>query len=98
MERSNSEYKSRFEYVWFTEEEARRDIYKYSKALAEYIRNNKIENLILPDTSARPVYVGLFEYLSKKYPEEKKPNTYFINPTAVDDSIDGITVIGNYFF
>lgn len=44
------------------------------------IRKNNIKNLIIVDKSARPIYLGILEYYKLKYPGEKAPKMYFLNP------------------
>ena len=67
-------------YTFFTSELARHELFDYSKSISEYIRSEKIPNLVVIDRSARPMYTGVVEYFKSKYPNEKRPNIYFMNP------------------
>ena len=67
-------------YEFFPYEAERRDIFNYSKAIAEYLRSENIPNLVIIDRSSRPLYIGVMEYLRNKYPDEKMPNINFMNP------------------
>lgn len=70
----------RKEYKFFEEEKERKEIFEYSKKIAEYLRKGNIPNLVVIDRSSRPLYIGVKEYLDKKYPDEKMANIYFMNP------------------
>ena len=67
-----------FEFFDYSKE--RLELFKYSQAVSEYLITNKIPSLVLIDRSARPLYLGVKEYLRSKHPDEKIPNIYFINP------------------
>jgi len=58
----------------------RSEIFHFSRSVAEYLKNEKISNLIILDRSARPLYVGVKEYFHSKYPDERIPDIYFLNP------------------
>ena len=67
-------------YDCFTAEQSRIDIFLIGNELASYMHKNEIENVVLIDRSARPVYVALFRAWEDLYPGEKRPNVYFVNP------------------
>ncbi len=66
--------------TFFNDKSERKEIFEFSAAVAEYLVNEKIPNLVIIDRSARPIYVGVLEYLRDKFPEQKRPNIYFMNP------------------
>lgn len=68
------------EYEFFPEPEERKDIFEYGKSLSEYLKSQSVSDLVLLDRSARPIYIGVMEYWHSKYPNEKMPNIYFMNP------------------
>lgn len=68
------------DYEFFPFEKERRELFDYSKKLAEYVHDNDIADLVIVDRSARPVWVGVKEYWRAKYPNEPMPGIYFINP------------------
>ncbi|MBI4457616.1 hypothetical protein HY633_01485 [Candidatus Uhrbacteria bacterium] len=71
---------NRRDYSFFATEQERRDLFEYCRAIAEYLKSEDVANLIVVDRSARPLYVGVREYWKTKYPDERQPNTYFMNP------------------
>lgn len=73
-------------YEFFPYKEERDEVFKYCKAIAEYIKTEKIPNLIIIDRSSRPLYVGVKEYWKQKYPNERGPNIYFMNPLGFNTS------------
>jgi hypothetical protein len=68
------------EYEFFDDVKERKELFDYSKKIAEYLRSEKVPNLVILDRSSRPLYIGVKEYLQPKYPEEKMANIYFMNP------------------
>ncbi len=68
------------EYKYYHDPEAREQLFNEVKVVAEYIHDQKIPNIILPDRSARNFYVPLWEYWKTVYPDDKKPNIYFTSP------------------
>ncbi len=68
------------DYKFFDSLEKRKELFDYSKAVAEYLRRERISNLILVDRGARPLYIGVREYLYSMYPEEEIPDIFFVNP------------------
>jgi hypothetical protein len=67
-------------YEFFNDPVERSELFQYTKKIAEYLRTEKIPNLVIIDRSSRPLYVGLREYFKSKYPDEPMPNIYFMNP------------------
>jgi hypothetical protein len=67
-------------YTFFRTERERSELFEYTKGLAEYIISEQIKNLVIVDRNARPVYIGVREYLLHKYPETEMPQIYFLNP------------------
>lgn len=81
MERFFNRYEKKPEpYEFFDYLDERQELFSYSKAVAEYLRSEKVPNLVIIDRSSRPLYVGVKEYLRSKYPDEQMPNIYFMNP------------------
>jgi hypothetical protein len=68
------------DYELFDDKDERKEVFEYSKRISEYLRSEKIADLIIIDRSSRPLYIGVREYLKAKYPEEKLPGIYFMNP------------------
>ncbi|MFA6274251.1 MAG: hypothetical protein WC662_03755 [Candidatus Paceibacterota bacterium] len=67
-------------YEFFEDRKERSELFDYSQKIAEYLREENVPNMIVVDRSSRPLYVGVREYLKNKYPNEKIPNMYFMNP------------------
>lgn len=67
-------------YEFFDDEKEREELFEYSKTVAEHLRDGKFADLVLIDRSSRPLYVGVMEYWRRKYPKEKMPGIYFMNP------------------
>jgi hypothetical protein len=72
-----------------------KEVFEFSRKLAEYIRTEKIKNIVFMDRSARPAYIGARMYLKKRYPEESQPGYFFVNPDGFKteqsaDQADGI--------
>lgn len=67
-------------YTFFRTEEARENLFDYSEAIAGYIKRNGIKDLVIPDRSARPLYVGVMEYWKKFFSNDPMPGIYFVNP------------------
>ena len=59
------------------------DVYEASLNLANYLKAEKIPNVMFLDNSARQAYVGLKEAWKTVGEGEKEPHIYFINPDAV---------------
>lgn len=72
-------------YEYFDHRGARDNIYELTKGLTEYIHTNKIQSIIFIDKAARPAWVGVDEYWKHNYPEEAKPDFYFLNPKSLRD-------------
>jgi hypothetical protein len=84
-------------YEFFDDEKERSELFEYSKKIAEYLKSENIPNLVIIDRSSRPLYVGVKEYLQSKYPDDKKPDIYFMNPKGfkakenmTQEEIDGV--------
>ncbi len=77
-QQTQPEQETRYEFFDYKGE--REELFKYSKAIAEYLRKESIPNLVIVDRSSRPLYIGVRMYLREKYPDEKMPNIYFMNP------------------
>ncbi|MFA5926762.1 MAG: hypothetical protein WCT32_05345 [Patescibacteria group bacterium] len=60
--------------------EFQRELYQFSKAIAEFIHRKQIPHTVLLDRSARPIYVGVIEYWRRRYQEEPLPQIHFVNP------------------
>jgi len=67
-------------YEFFPYADERQEVFEYSKKIAEYLREEKVPNLVIIDRSSRPLYIGVREYLKAKYPDEDIANVYFMNP------------------
>lgn len=68
------------EYEFFQSETERKELFECCKDLTEHLHEYEIPNLVIIDRSSRPVYVGVMEYWRDKYPDEKMPGIYFMNP------------------
>ena len=68
------------EYDFFKYEVARDQLAQYCEKITEYIHDNNVANIVILDRISRPVYIGIMEYWKDKYPGEKKPGIYFMNP------------------
>lgn len=67
-------------YDFFRYQQERQELFEYSKTIAEYLRSEKIADLVIVDRSSRPLYIGVKEYLQVKYPDEALPGIFFVNP------------------
>jgi hypothetical protein len=72
--------KSDGKHKFFRYEEERRELFEYSKDVADYVHDNGIADLVIVDRSSRPMYIGVREYWKAKYPDEQMPGMYFLNP------------------
>lgn len=68
------------EYEFFYDEDSRREVYEFCRAVADYLHEQNIPNFVMVDRSSRPMYLGVDAYWRSKYPDEPAPNTYFLNP------------------
>ena len=89
MERFAEESENRGEYEFFKYEDAREEVFKFSKSIAEYLKENDIKDLVIVDRSSRPLYVGVKEYWKDVFPDVPMPNIYFVNPKGFN-SVDEI--------
>jgi rhodanese-related sulfurtransferase len=71
--------------LFFHRRGAREQLVAYSKAVTEYLHEKGISNMVIMDRSSRPLYIGVREYWRDKYPEEKIPGIYFMNPKGFKD-------------
>ena len=69
-----------FTYKTLETQDERDAVYDCAKGLTEYLHDSQIPNLVLADRSARPMSVAVMEYWKNVYPDETRPNIYFINP------------------
>jgi len=60
----------------------RRRVFVAVEKTVNRIKLNKIKNIIILDKSARAIYIGILEYYRIKYPNEKPPRIYFLNPNS----------------
>lgn len=67
-------------YEFFKYEEARREVFEFSKSIAEYLKSNEIKDLVIVDRSSRPLYIGVMEYWKEVFNDIRMPNIYFVNP------------------
>ncbi|MCX6741297.1 MAG: hypothetical protein NTY61_02780 [Candidatus Parcubacteria bacterium] len=65
------------QFSWVNE---RRNVFVVVEAVAELMHKENIQNIIMLDRSARPLWIGLREYWKLKYPELPLPDMYFVNP------------------
>jgi hypothetical protein len=72
--------------LFFENPESRKEVYEFSAAIAEYLKQESITNLVIVDRSSRPLYIGVIEYWRKKFPGESRPNIYFVNPKGFKSS------------
>lgn len=68
------------EYEFFKWEDSRNEVFEFSKAIAEYLKEDDIQDLVIVDRSSRPLYIGVKEYWKDAYPDTPMPNIYFVNP------------------
>ena len=59
------------------------DVYEASLNLANYLKDEKISNIMFLDRSGRQAYVGLKEAWKKIGEGEPEPNIYFLNPNEL---------------
>lgn len=62
----------------FFSNEDREHIFEFAKGIAEYAVKENIENIALVDRSARPIYIGVLEYMRARHPD-KHPGIFFVN-------------------
>jgi hypothetical protein len=76
----DSDASSEKDKIFFRYQESRDEVFKFSKAIAEYIHSAGIKDLVIADRSSRPLYVGVLEYWRGKFQDTERPGVYFINP------------------
>jgi hypothetical protein len=70
------------------------------KSISDFCTNNKIENVVFVDRSARPAYKVFKEYWDANL-NSKRPDIYFISPKMLenfgvgDDEVDGDDDVGD---
>lgn len=64
-------------------------LYEGCKSISEYAYNEGIDDLMLVDKSARPLWAGIAKYWSLAHPEDKRPGFHFINPASFRVAIQG---------
>lgn len=62
-------------------------IYEGCKSIADYAHDEGIENIVLVDKSARPLWVGIARYWSLAHSESRRPGIHFINPASFRTAI-----------
>jgi hypothetical protein len=70
-------------YDFFPDSSLRRELVELSDKFVGYVHDNSIKNVVLVDRAVRCAYIGLKEMWRRKYPEERGPDTYFINPDGL---------------
>ncbi len=71
-------------YEYFTKSKDRHNLYEFSKQLGTYLHDQRIPSVVFLDRASRPDWVGLDEYWKNNYPEETRPNIFFLNPEGFD--------------
>jgi hypothetical protein len=85
------------DYDFFVNNIERRELFEYCRKIAEYLHDEQIPSLVIIDRSSRPLYIGVKEYWRYKYPHEKSPNVYFMNPKGFKtEKMDEQEVINNF--
>jgi hypothetical protein len=79
LNRFDEEKKTK-EWEFFTWENARDEVFMFSKSIAEYLKECEIKDLVIVDRSSRPLYIGVREYWKDVYQNTPMPNIYFLNP------------------
>ncbi len=69
----------------YLDAEDRATHYYAIKVLCEFVKTNKVKNIILIDTSARGGRVGIDEYWKLHFDMKDKPRVFFINPDGFFD-------------
>ncbi len=77
-----------FDRKFFATKEDKDAVYEIAEAFVETVRQREIKNIILPDSSARPLWIGFSELWHLKYPEERMPGIFFINPDGFHEGLD----------
>lgn len=74
----------------FDSPEAKESVCEITEAFVNEVRERGIRNIILPDSSARPLWVGFAELWHIKFPGEKMPGIFFVNPEGLHLSTEEI--------
>lgn len=64
-------------------------LYEGCKSISEYAYSEGVDDLMLVDKSARPLWAGIAKYWSLAHPEDKRPSFHFINPASFRSAIQG---------
>jgi hypothetical protein len=64
----------------FATPEAQDSVYEISAAFVREVREREVRNIVLPDATARPLWVGFAEIWHMRYSGEPLPGIYFLNP------------------
>ncbi|MCX6741672.1 MAG: hypothetical protein NTX24_00655 [Candidatus Pacearchaeota archaeon] len=64
----------------FESKYSRDEFRKIIRNLVRYAHDNKIKNMVLLDTAARPGALAFIKEWRNEYSSEKRPDIYFINP------------------
>ncbi len=75
-------------YFFFPYREDREELAAYCEEITCYLHDKGIPNLVIIDRSSRPLYIGVREYWLNKYPKEKLPGIYFMNPKGFKSKDD----------
>lgn len=67
--------------------ESKENVYEASYRLANYLKQEKINNIMFLDNSARQASIGLQEAWKEVGEEQGSPNIYFINPEEFINSV-----------
>ena len=71
----------------FSNSKAKRQLVEASKAMAVYLNEKHIPNVIFIDSKARPAYLALIKTWHSLYPGTRVPSIYFINPYGLDKEL-----------
>lgn len=63
-------------------------MYEGCREIAEYAHKEGIENIILVDKSARPLWVGISQYWEHAFGDKPKPTFHFLNPSFLKSSTE----------
>jgi hypothetical protein len=68
------------DFIFFEEESERYELFKYTQSIVDYVRQERVSDLVIIDRSSRPLYIAFIEYWRNEYPQEPMPGIYFMNP------------------
>jgi hypothetical protein len=78
-------YRATVGYTHFPKKTEREDLVTITQEFTEYIKANKVQNVILIDRSARPFATALLEYWNRTGLKER-PDIHFLNPEGFKSS------------